>query len=185
MPGGRPALFADRDGTVIVERDYLADPEGVDLIPGAARGLRLLADAGYAVILVSNQSGIARGLVTESQFRAVEARVLERLAEAGVAVAGSYHCPHHPDFTGPCECRKPGAGMFLEAARDFGLDLSASVYIGDRVRDLEPGLARGGRAFLVRTGYGAEEADRAPSGVTVVEDLEAAARAMLGAAPDR
>ena len=176
-PAGRPAAFVDRDGTIIREKEYLADPAGVELLPGAAAGLRKLADAGYALVIVSNQSGIARGLYDEAAYRAVERRLLDVLAGVGVPIEGSYHCPHHPDFTGPCDCRKPMPGLFLRAARELGLDPARSILVGDRLRDVEPARELGGRAFLVRTGYGAGEATEAPGDVVVCDDLEAVARA--------
>ncbi len=172
----RRAVFLDRDGTIIRERDYLSDPEGVELLPGAVEGLKSFRDAGFHILIVTNQSGIARGFYDEAAYRAVEAEVERRLARHGVDVLASYHCPHHPDFTGPCDCRKPEPGLFLRAARDHGVDLAASVYVGDRLRDVEPGLGLGGTALLVRSGYGAAEADRVPAGVHIVSDLAAAAR---------
>lgn len=184
MSGGAArAVFVDRDGTVIREQDYLSDPREVELLPGAAESLRGFQDDGYAVVVVTNQSGIARGLFDEGAYRAVEAEVEARLATAGVRIRGSYHCPHHPDLTGPCECRKPGTGLFRQAARDHGLELSRCVYIGDRVRDVAPALELGGLGILVRTGYGAREAGDAPAGITIVDDLPGALRAARGAPP--
>lgn len=171
----RPAAFIDRDGTIIVEAGYPSDPEQVALLPGAAAAITDLSGAGYAIIIVTNQSGIARGMYGAAEFRAVQARVEQLLAAEGAAVDGVYHCPHHPDHTGPCECRKPGLGMYRHAAAEHGLDLAASVYIGDRLNDVLPALATGGRAILVSTGYGAVQAEQAPAGVTVVHDLAAAA----------
>jgi len=178
----RPAAFVDRDGTVIHEREYLADPDGVELVPGAAEGLRALQDAGYAVVIVSNQSGIARGYYDEAQYRRVQQRMEQELAAAGVSVLDRYHCPHHPDFTGPCECRKPAPGLFLRAIREHGLDPAASVWVGDRIRDVEAARSLGGMAVLVRTGYGRQEASRAPDWVAVVDDLKEAATWVLGRA---
>lgn len=172
----------DRDGTLIREREYLADPAGVELMPGAVEALAAFQGAGYGVVIVTNQSGIARGYYDDAAYRAVEAEVESRLESAGVRVLGTYHCPHHPDLTGPCDCRKPAVGLFRRAAREHGLDLTASVYIGDRVRDVSPGLELGGSAILVRTGYGTEEEAEAPAGVAVVDDLAAAA-AVSGVAP--
>ena len=174
-----PAVFVDRDGTIIREAEYLSDPAAVELLPGAAEGLRAFRAAGYPVVIVTNQSGIARGYYGEAEYRAVEAEVERQLAEAGVAVLGAYHCPHHPDHTGPCRCRKPEPGLFEDAAAAHDLELSASVFIGDRLRDIEPGRALGGTAVLVRTGYGGEEEAAAPADVLVVEDLAAAAGAIL------
>ncbi|MFW5950831.1 MAG: D-glycero-alpha-D-manno-heptose-1,7-bisphosphate 7-phosphatase [Gemmatimonadota bacterium] len=181
MSDTRRAAFVDRDGTIIREREYLSEPAAVELLPGAVAGLRSLQGAGYAVVVVTNQSGIARGLYGEAEYAAVAREVEARLEAAGIRVEGSYHCPHHPDLTGPCDCRKPATGLFRRAAREHGLALAASVYIGDRVRDVLPALELGGLGVLVRTGYGAGEADSAPAGVMVVDDLEAAAAAVTGA----
>ncbi len=177
---GRPAVFLDRDGTIIVERYYLADPAGVELVPGAAAALRSLAAAGYALVVVTNQSGIARGLYGEEEFRAVQRRVEELLERGGIRFDAVYHCPHHPDYTGPCECRKPALGLYRRAARELGLDLSRSVCIGDRLKDVLPAQELGcAAAVLVRTGYGEEQAPDAPEWVRIEADLPAAARAVL------
>ncbi|HEY8468342.1 MAG TPA: HAD family hydrolase [Longimicrobiales bacterium] len=180
---GRPAVFLDRDGTLVVERYYLADPARVELVEGAAAALRELAAAGYALVVVTNQSGIARGLYGEAEFRAVQRRIEELLRREGVELDGVYHCPHHPDYTGPCECRKPAPGLYRQAARELGLDLSRSVCIGDRLKDVLPARELGCAAILVRTGYGEEEARGAPEWVRVERDLAAAARAILARAP--
>lgn len=172
----RRALFLDRDGTLIQERDYLADPDGVALLPGATEALRAFAGAGYALVIVTNQSGIARGLYTEGQFRAVQERVEQELQRAGVHIDAVFHCPHHPDYTGACECRKPGLGMYHRAAERLGLDLAESLYVGDRLKDVLPALRLGGRGFLVQTGYGAEESASLPPGVTTSADLLEIAR---------
>lgn len=175
----RPAAFIDRDGTLIVEREYLADPDGVAFTPGAEDALRRLKAAGYALVLVTNQSGIGRGLYTLEDFRAVQRRIDERLRAAGVSLDGVYWCPHHPDEA--CACRKPGLALFHQAAAELDLDLAASVYIGDRLKDIEPATALGGRAFLVCTGYGAAQAAEAGADVAVVRDLaEAAGRLVEG-----
>lgn len=175
----RPAAFLDRDGTLIVEQNYLADPAGVDLLPGTVAALRALRDAGYILIVVTNQSGIARGLIEPEQYAAVRRRLDELLAEAGVYLDGVYHCPHHPDHTGSCECRKPGTALYRRAAAEHSLDLARSIYIGDRESDIRPALDLGGRGYLVQTGYGAGEAARVGSGVCVVADLAAAVREVL------
>lgn len=177
---GRPAVFLDRDGTLIVERGYLADPEGVELLPGAAAALRRLATAGYRLVVVTNQSGIARGLYTLAEFHAVQRRVEERFAAEGVRFDGVYFCPHHPDVTGACACRKPGPELYLRAARELGIDLARSVYVGDKLSDVLPALELGGAGILVRTGYGAEHAADAPPEIAVADDLAAAAVAAIG-----
>lgn len=178
MTDRRAAAFLDRDGTILVEKNYLASPADVELIPEAAEALRRLQDAGYVLVVVSNQSGIARGLYGEAEYRAVDARMRELLRPHGVEIAASYHCPHHPDFTGECDCRKPAPGLFERAIRDLELDPARSWLIGDRLRDLAPAGALGARAILVRTGYGAAEAGRAPAEVAVVADLKEAALRM-------
>ena len=175
----RAAAFLDRDGTVIEERDYLADPGGVTLVPGAAAAIRSLSAVGLAVVIVTNQSGIARGLYSEADYHAVAQRLNEVLERAGAPVDAVYFCPHHPDATGPCDCRKPGTGMYLQAARELDLDLARSFFVGDRVKDVAGGLELGGEGILVRTGYGMMEEPRVPGGVAVVDDLPGAARLIV------
>jgi len=179
--GGRCAAFIDRDGTLIVEREYLADPAGVQLVPGAAAALRRLRDAGYALVVVTNQSGIARGYYSEDDYHAVAARLDEILEAAGAPLDATYYCPHAEGAgSAPCACRKPGTGMYRVAARDLGLDLSRSFYIGDKLADVLPAAALGGTGILVRTGYGAESEGAVPDGVVVLDDLAAAAAWILG-----
>ncbi|MSR36585.1 MAG: HAD family hydrolase [Gemmatimonadetes bacterium] len=177
---GRPAVFLDRDGTVIADADYLADPERLELIPGADDAIRRLREAGLAVVLVTNQSGIARGLYSEADYHAVAARLESVLRAADAAPEGTYFCPHHPDFDGPCDCRKPGTGLYLRAAREHDLDPAASWYVGDKLTDVLPARALGGRGILVRTGYGASHEDALPAGFQVVDDVGAAADLILG-----
>ncbi|NNL30143.1 MAG: HAD-IIIA family hydrolase [Gemmatimonadetes bacterium] len=176
----RPAVFLDRDGTIIAERSYLADPDGVELVPGSADAMRRLRQAGYVVVVVTNQSGIARGLYSEDDYRAVAERVEHVLAARNAGPHATYYCPHHPDVTGPCDCRKPDIGMHLRAARDLDLDLSGSYYVGDKASDVVPAITLEGQGILVRTGYGGEQVGSVPRGTWVVEDLEGAARRILG-----
>jgi D-glycero-D-manno-heptose 1,7-bisphosphate phosphatase len=136
----KPALFLDRDGTLIVDTGYPRDPELVEVLPGAIEALREL-QRDYPLVIISSQSGIARGLITETQARAVHERVIEVFAEGGVTFAGAYYCKHLPDAG--CPCRKPSPGLFHDAARDLGLDLSASIMIGDKASDVEAGHAAG------------------------------------------
>jgi D-glycero-D-manno-heptose 1,7-bisphosphate phosphatase len=175
----RPAVFVDRDGTIIAERAYLADPAGVELVPGALEALVSLRDAGFALVTVTNQSGIARGLYGEADYHAVAARLAEVLAAGGVRVDRTEFCMHHPDVTGPCTCRKPGTGMHLRAAADLGLDPARSYFVGDKATDVLPALALGGQGILVRTGYGREEESVIPEGTWVATDLLEAARLIL------
>ncbi|HSW31444.1 MAG TPA: HAD family hydrolase [Longimicrobiales bacterium] len=181
-PHLRPAVFVDRDGTLIAERDYLADAAGVSLVPGAVEALASLRAAGFALVVVTNQSGIARGLYRLEDYHAVAARLDGVLGLAGVPVDGTWFCPHHPDYTGPCACRKPGVGMYVQAAGELGLDLQASWYVGDKITDVLPALELGGRGILVRSGYGRDLEAAAPGPVSVVDDLPAAARLIVARA---
>jgi histidinol-phosphate phosphatase family protein len=136
----RPALFLDRDGTIIVDVGYPRDPDRVQLLPGAAEALRSLA-ARAALVIVSNQSGLARGRFTRAEADAVHARVVELLAAAGVTLAGAHYCWHGPDDG--CCCRKPAPGLLLAAADALDLDLAASMVVGDKPSDVEAGRAAG------------------------------------------
>jgi D-glycero-D-manno-heptose 1,7-bisphosphate phosphatase len=156
----RPAAFLDRDGTIIRDTEYLRDPDQVELLPGAAAAIRRLNDAGWPVIVVTNQSGIARGLLTEQDYERVRMRVDKLIAEEGAKIDASYHCPHHPDLTGPCACRKPGTKLYSDAAAAHGLDTAASWYVGDRLRDVSPADHFGGRSIMLLV-ESTPEADRA------------------------
>jgi len=139
--GLRPAAFLDRDGTVIEDRAYLGDPDGVRLVPGAPEAVARLTAAGYRVVVVTNQSGVARGLFDEAAVDAVNRRVAELLAASSPAavIDGFYVCPH----LGGCSCRKPLPGLFVRAARERQLDLGRSLAIGDSPRDVEAARAAG------------------------------------------
>jgi len=137
---GRRALLVDRDGTLNVDVGYPRDPAQVEPLPGALGALRALQDR-FALVIVSNQSGIGRGLITPAEARAVHARVVERFGQAGVAFAGAYYCPHDPGAG--CACRKPAPGLLHDAARELGLDLAASVMVGDKPSDVAAGRAAG------------------------------------------
>jgi len=179
----RRAVFLDRDGTVNVEADFLGDPQLLALEDGAAEGLRALQGAGFTLVVVSNQSGVARGLFTEDDVARVNDRLAAILAAEGVTIARFYHCPHHPEGTVPgyareCECRKPAPGMFMRAADELDIDPAASYTVGDRTRDLEAGRRAGTRCVLVRTGYGVNEVETAlemKAADFVADDLPAAA----------
>ena len=176
MPPGPKAAFLDRDGTIIVEKHYIANPDDVVLAEGALEGLHAFVAAGYKLVVVTNQSGIARGLYREEDFHAVQQRLEEMLAEEGIRFDAVYYCPHHPDFTGDCDCRKPGPGMYRQAERNLGVDLENSVYVGDRMKDVLPARDFGGRGILVRTGYGAAESEDAPAWVERAANLAEAAK---------
>lgn len=178
-PQPRPAAFLDRDGTIIEERNYLSDPDGVTLLPGAADALRRLRDGGFVLVVITNQSGIARGLFTVRDLFAVQARLDQLLEREGVRLDGVWFCPHHPDFTGECDCRKPALRLFREAAETLELDTARSVFIGDRVQDILPAVDFGGTPVLVRTGYGADQTVDPPAGTVIATDLLDAAEHIL------
>jgi histidinol-phosphate phosphatase family protein len=178
----RAAVFLDRDGTLIEDPGFLSDPAKVKLLPGASQAVRRLNQAGLAVVIVTNQSGIARGAITVDQYEAVHARLVQVLAGGGARLDGAYYCPHHPDVTGPCDCRKPGTKLFRDASTELNLDLGRSFYVGDRMTDIEPARTLGGRGILVHTGHGDEYATAAiAGGFTVTQDLQTAVDLILGA----
>jgi D-glycero-D-manno-heptose 1,7-bisphosphate phosphatase len=175
----RRAAFIDRDGTLIEERGDLGHPDGVALIPGSADAVRRLREAGLLAVLVTNQSGIARGLFTVSDFEAVQARMTHLLNQEHAALDNAYFCPHHPDVNGPCDCRKPADGMYREAEREMSIDLSRSFYVGDRWRDVAVTEKVGGTGYLVRTGAGGQGAPPQAEHVEFVDDLAQAADRIL------
>ncbi len=178
-----PPVFLDRDGTLIVERHYLRDPDLVALEEGVADGLIRLQEHGHPLIVVSNQSGIGRGLITLQDVQRVNSRVAALLGEFGVEILGWYLCPHAPPTA--CECRKPLPGMPLEASRDWRLELAGSYVIGDKQCDLELADAIGGTGILVTTGHGREALAWA-QGMSrpVCSGLAAAADHILAAGPE-
>jgi len=184
--GRRPAVFLDRDGTLNVEVDYLADPERFELLPGVGEALARLAAAGFALVVVTNQSGVARGLVSPAALEAIHARMRRDLAASGVALDLVLACPHHPAVGPPhlradCGCRKPRPGMLVEASARLGLDLDRSFCVGDSVRDAEAARRVGATGIVVRTGKGADQEARArEAGFEVVDDLAAAVDRILG-----
>src|SRR5881296_3949309 len=180
MPDGRRAVFLDRDGTIVDDPSpgFLHEPGRVRLLPGAAEAIHRLNHAGWLVVTVSNQSGIARGLYDAAAYAAVQRRLVELLTPHGARLDGAYFCPHHPDVTGPCDCRKPKVRLFRDAAIALDLDLRESYWVGDRVSDIEPARTLGadGHGLLVSTGRGGEHAAGARAiGFPVVADLAAAA----------
>ncbi len=178
------AVFLDRDGTINIELEFLHRPEDFVFIPGAPQAIRLFNDAGFVVIVVTNQSGIARGYYDEAAVHRLHNHVDAELARFGARVDAYYFCPHHPeygigDYGKECECRKPKPGMLFRAAADFSLNLAESYMIGDKLLDVQAGLNAGCRSLLVSTGYGAEAAAGLPEGIPVYDDLLAAARAII------
>lgn len=175
----RPAAFLDRDGSIIVDTGFVRDPGTVRLISGAAAAIRNLNQAGWAVVVVTNQSGIARGLLTESDYDAVERQTEALLAEAGARIDASYMCPHWPPITGECECRKPALGNYRRAIDELGLEPARSLFAGDRMSDLLPAKLLGGRGMLLLTGDGKQwEAEARTAGFEIADDLQTAVARM-------
>jgi formyltetrahydrofolate-dependent phosphoribosylglycinamide formyltransferase len=177
---GRHAVFLDRDGTIIEDVAYLRDSEQLRLLPGAADAIKRLNASGFLAIVVTNQSGIARGLLSRNDYLVAERRVDELLAQEGARLDAHYFCPHLPELTGPCECRKPGPLLYRQAAEQFHIDLTRSWWVGDRLRDVLPADALGGRGILVLSGAGqAEAADRKASKFAQARDLAEAVDLIL------
>ena len=163
---GHAAILLDRDGTINVDTGYVRDAASVTLEPGAAEGLRALADAGWPLVVLSNQSGVARGLMGLAEVEAVNARIAALLGEQGVTIAGWYMCPHGPDEG--CDCRKPLPGLAHAAAAELGLDLTACWMIGDKKSDIRMGEAVGASTILLLSGEGAKHRDWALANGTSV-----------------
>jgi D,D-heptose 1,7-bisphosphate phosphatase len=155
------AVFLDKDGTLVEDLPYNVNPALMRPVDGAAEGLRLLAGTGYELFVVTNQSGVARGLFSEGALRAVEGWLEQFFAAAGVRLAGFYYCPHHPQgvvsrYAVDCLCRKPRPGMLYQAAQEHGLDLAASWMIGDILNDVEAGNRAGCRTILIQNNHETE-----------------------------
>jgi histidinol-phosphate phosphatase family protein len=170
----RPAVLLDRDGTIIVERNYLHNLDQVEFEAGAIDGLRSLARAGWLLVVLTNQSGIGRGYFDRAAADAVNARIADLLADEGIFIAGWYVCPHTPDDH--CNCRKPSPGLALEAARDLDIALAQSWMIGDKRSDLELADAVNANGILVTSGHGVNDSQWAfaRKRLTAVNLLEAA-----------
>jgi len=177
------AVFLDRDGTINIEKEYLYKKEDFEFITGAPEAIRLLNQAGFMVVVVTNQSGVARGYYTEDDVENLHRHIARELKEAGAHVDAWLYCPHHPSGRGsyalPCDCRKPLPGMLQEAARRYDIDLENSIMIGDKLADVEAGQAAGCRTILVRTGYGAGEEQHTGPQTTVCDDLLSAVKSLL------
>lgn len=153
------AVFLDRDGTINEEVGYLRNLADLRLIPGAGAAIKRLNDSGMKVVLVTNQSGIARGYFSESLLQEIHDRLEQMLRDEGARLDAVYYCPHHPSagnthFTRDCDCRKPGTGLIDKAARDLNIDVKHSYVVGDKWSDVELGQRAGAHSVLVRTGYG-------------------------------
>ncbi len=181
MPEGRHrAVFLDRDGTIVDDPPpgFLHEPGKVRLLPGSAAAIRRLNEAGWLVVVATNQSGIGRGLYDAAAYSAVQRRLTELLAAHGAHLDAAYFCPHYPDTDGPCDCRKPGVQLFRDAQAALGIALHDSYWVGDRLSDVEPARALGAgpaHGILVATGHGGRHRAQAEAlGMLLVPDLAAA-----------
>lgn len=170
----RRFVLLDRDGTINVDRDYLSDPAELEFIPGSVAGLKRLAGLGLGLVVITNQSGVARGLIRPQELAAVHQRLLDLLAAEGLDLERIYACPHGPGDG--CRCRKPDVGLVEQAARELQFDPRQSFLVGDKASDIELGRRVGATTLLVRTGYGAETVAAGDAKADhVVEDLAQAA----------
>lgn len=181
--GGRAAVFLDRDGTINVDHGYVHRAVDFEFIAGAPEAIRLLKNAGYLVIVVTNQAGIARGLYAEADVHELHRHLDMELSRHHTGIDAYYYCPHHPEkgeepYRRECACRKPLPGMLLQAAADWSVDLARSFLVGDKRSDIEAGLAAGCRSILLATGDGAGEELPMPD-IPRVADLTAAAELIL------
>jgi len=169
----RRFVVLDRDGTIIEECSYLAHPEQIKLIPGAAEALRELKKMGFGLVVITNQSGVGRGFFDQARLRLIHERLHQVLNAEGVQLDGLYFCPHKPEEG--CTCRKPQVGLIMRASRDLFFEPAKSIVIGDQASDIEMGRGVGAITFLVRTGYGAQvAAEQSPAANYIVDDLPAA-----------
>lgn len=179
MTDGRPAVFLDRDGCVNVEDDHIRDISQLRLYPDSLESVRRLNEAGFVIVIVTNQSGVARGYMTEDLVRETNALLVRWLEEGGARVDAVEYCPHHPEgavdeYTMSCDCRKPETGMLERAAGKLSIDFSKSYIVGDKISDVIMGPATGARAVLVRTGFGERELMKIEGGECAPPDYVAA-----------
>lgn len=170
------AIFLDRDGTINIEKNYIYRPEDFEFLPGAVNAIKSMNAMGYKVIVVTNQSGIARGYYTEADLHHLHDFINQQLSMEGARIDAFYYCPHHPlqgngKYRVMCNCRKPKTGLFEQAIKDYDIDREASWTVGDRLRDLEPGDKLGLHKALVLTGYGKEEVMNADSTIHIFQGL--------------
>jgi D-glycero-D-manno-heptose 1,7-bisphosphate phosphatase len=156
------AVFLDRDGTINEEVGYLSQPENIRILPDVTEAIKVLKAAGYRILVVTNQSGVARGYYTEEDVQLINEKINQLLMKSGTSIDAFFYCPHHSngviaEYSYACHCRKPESGLMLEAAEQFNLDLTKSFIIGDKLIDLQMAEYLGARAILVLTGYGEQE----------------------------
>ena len=172
----RKAVFLDRDGTINVEKGYLYRIKDFEYINGVVEALHLLQKMGYTLVIITNQSGIARGYYAEETFLSLTRWMVSDLQQKGIPVAGVYYCPHHPEgkilqYRKECLCRKPGTAMFDQASRDFAIAMEKSYMVGDRASDILAGQNMGLKTILVESGYGTKRLEQPVAPDQVVKDL--------------
>ncbi len=151
------AIFLDRDGVINVEVGYLSNPDDFEIIEETIEALKILSNKCFLLIVITNQAGIARGFYTEETLNRIHIKMKSILKAHNITLTDIYFCPHHPEFTGYCDCRKPNPGMILKAKKKYNIDLNNSFMVGDTLNDIQTGLAAGCKTVLVLTGYGKEE----------------------------
>ncbi|MBI3551271.1 MAG: HAD-IIIA family hydrolase [Elusimicrobia bacterium] len=179
MARPRSAVFLDRDGVIVAEVDYLVDAAQLKLIPGSARAIAALRRAGLKTIVVSNQSAVARGMLSLRGLSKITKALKRMLKTKGAELDAVYYCPHHPDFGRSCACRKPGLALLKKATRRFRLDLGSCFFVGDTSTDMLTARRAGMRGLLVRTGYGGKDGKHRARPAKTFHDLAAAARWIL------
>jgi D-glycero-D-manno-heptose 1,7-bisphosphate phosphatase len=176
--GGKKAVFLDRDGCINVEDDHIRDIAQFRLYPDSVDSIKRLNEAGYVIIVITNQSGVARGYMTEELVREVNTLMLKLVTRGGGKIDRVEYCPHHPDgsvkkYAVDCDCRKPRTGMVLRSARALGVDLSRSFVVGDKISDIELGSPTGMKSVLLRTGFGERELEKTRDGKAAPPDFVA------------
>jgi D-glycero-D-manno-heptose 1,7-bisphosphate phosphatase len=182
---GAPAVFVDRDGTLILEVGYLSRLEQIEVLPGAAEAVRLLGQRGIKVVVITNQSGIARGLISEGDLDVIHQELKRRLARCGAFLDGIYYCPHHPTegrdpYRVTCDCRKPNIGLVRQAVAELNLDLGRSYVVGDQDSDMELAARIGAKGILIQNNKAEGERRKAKMKLLVVKDLLESARWIIG-----
>jgi D-glycero-D-manno-heptose 1,7-bisphosphate phosphatase len=161
------AVFLDRDGTIIEDSGYINSPEQIKFIPGSIEAIKKLNEAGYKVVIISNQAGIARGLLSEDMLQTIDKIIHRQVLSGGGHIDASYYCPHHPEhgvhpYKQACDCRKPHPGLIKKAVRDHNIELSGSFMVGDKSSDIGTGKRAEVKTIFVRTGHGQEELKEKP-----------------------
>ncbi|MBN3032498.1 MAG: D-glycero-beta-D-manno-heptose 1,7-bisphosphate 7-phosphatase [Candidatus Saganbacteria bacterium] len=185
MSAKSKAVFLDRDGTLIEDSGYISSPDQIKFIPGAIEAVKRLNEAGYKVVIISNQAGVARGLLAENMLQTIDKIIHREVLSGGGHIDASYYCPHHPEhgvypYKQACECRKPHPGMLKRAVREKDLELAGSFMIGDKSSDIETGKRAGTKTVFVRTGHGRDEEKKLKEKPDhTADNLAAAARWIL------